>query len=152
MAIDVEKLYDRRADNRWDRTCVGDILERVTWSRPDRIAITGWPGAVATPEFERLAYREANQVVNRVAQGLLARGLQRGDRVLLVCENSVEAYLTKLGVAKAGMVNVPPSPSLAPDAIAELVARAGPRFAVVDAELWSAGQPAFGTAGLAPDV
>jgi acyl-CoA synthetase (AMP-forming)/AMP-acid ligase II len=152
MAIDVEKLYDRRADNRWDRTCVGDVLERVTWSRPDRVAITGWPGAFATPEFERLTYREANEVVNRVAQGLLARGLQRGDRVLLVCENSVEAYLTKLGVAKAGMVNVPLNPSLAPDVIARLLALAEPRFALVDAELWPAVQPAFETAGLAPDV
>jgi acyl-CoA synthetase (AMP-forming)/AMP-acid ligase II len=152
MAIDVEKLYDRRADNRWDRTCVGDVLERVTWSRPDRVAITGWPGAFATPEFERLTYREADEVVNRIAQGLLARGLQRGDRVLLVCENSVEAYLTKLGVAKAGMVNVPLNPALAPDVIAQLLALAEPRFAVVDAELWAAVQPAFETPGLSPDV
>ena len=72
MVIDVEQLYDRRADNRWDRTCVGDVLERVTWSRPDRVAITGWSGAFATPEFERLTYREADEVVNRVAQGLLS--------------------------------------------------------------------------------
>src|SRR3954462_11638192 len=133
MAIDVEKLYDRRADNRWDPTCVGDVLERVTWSRPDRAAITGRRGAFATPEFERLTYRQANGVVNRVAQGLLARGLQRGDRVLLLCQNSVEAYLTKLGVAKAGMVNVPLNPSLAPDVIARLLGLAEPRFAVVDA-------------------
>jgi acyl-CoA synthetase (AMP-forming)/AMP-acid ligase II len=152
MAIDVEKLYDRRADNRWDRTCVGDVLERVTWSRPDRVAITGWAGAFATPEFERLTYREADEVVNRVAQGLLARGLRRGDRVLLVCENSVEAYLTKLGVAKAGLVNVPLNPALAPDVIAQLLALAEPRFAVVDAELWPAVQPAFEAAGIAPDV
>jgi acyl-CoA synthetase (AMP-forming)/AMP-acid ligase II len=152
MAIDVESLYDRRADNRWDRTCIGDVLERVTWSRPDRVAITGWPGAFATPEFERLTYREADEVVNRVAQGLLARGLQRGNRVLLLCENSVEAYLLKLGVAKAGMVNVPLNPSLAPDVITRLVALAEPRFAVVDAELWPAVQPAFESAGISPDV
>ena len=152
MAIDVEKLYDRRADNRWDRTCVGDVLERVTWSRPDQVAITGWPGAFATPEFERLTYREANEVVNRVAQGLLARGLSRGDRVLLVCENSVEAYLTKLGVAKAGLVNVPLNPALAPDVIAQLLTLAEPRFAFVDAELWPAVRPAFDAVGLSPDV
>jgi acyl-CoA synthetase (AMP-forming)/AMP-acid ligase II len=152
MAIDVEKLYDRRADNRWDRTCIGDVLERVTWSRPDRVAITGWPGAFATPEFERLTYREADAVVNRVARGLIAHGLQRGDRVLLLCENSVEAYLTKLGVAKAGMVNVPLNPSLAPDVVARLIEVAEPRFAVVDAELWPAVQPAFETAGISPDV
>jgi acyl-CoA synthetase (AMP-forming)/AMP-acid ligase II len=152
VAVDVESLFDRRADHRWDRTCVGDVLERVTWSRPDQVAITGWPGAFATPDFERLTYRRADEVVNRVAQGLLARGLGRGDRVLLLCENSVEAYLVKLGVAKAGMVNVPLNPSLAPDVITSLVALAEPRFAVVDAELWPAVQPALDATGLAPDV
>ena len=152
MAIDVENLHDRRADNRWDRICLGDVFERVTWSRPDRVAITGWAGAFATPEFERLTYREADQVVNRVAQSLLARGLQRGDRVLLVCENSVEAYVTKLGVAKAGMVNVPLNPSLAPDVVTQLIALAEPRFAIVDAELWPRVEQAFDEAGITPDV
>src|SRR3954464_15713365 len=152
MAIDVEKLYDRRADNRWDRTCVGDVLERVTWSRPDRVALTGWPGAFATPEFERLTYRQAKDSVHRIAQGLLARGLQRGDRVLLVCENSVEAYVTKLGVAKAGLVNVPLNASLAPDVMSRLVELAEPRFAIVDAELWPAVAPAFEATGMRPDV
>jgi acyl-CoA synthetase (AMP-forming)/AMP-acid ligase II len=124
----------------------------VTWSRPDRVAITGWTGAFATPEFERLTYRQANEVVNQVAHGLLAAGLQRGDRVLLVCENSVEAYVFKLGVAKAGMVSVPLNPSLAPDVIAQLVALVEPRFSIVDAELWAAVAPAFEAAGLTPDV
>jgi acyl-CoA synthetase (AMP-forming)/AMP-acid ligase II len=152
MVIDVEKLYDRRADNRWDRTCVGDVLERLTWSRPDRVALTGWAGAFATPEFERLTYRQANEAVNRVAQGLLAAGLQRGDRVLLVCENSVEAYVCKLGVAKAGMVNVPLNPALAPDVMAQLIALVEPRFSIVDAELWAGVSDAFEESGLQPDV
>ena len=152
MAIDVESLFERRADNRWDRTCVGDVLERVTWSRPDQVAITGWAGAFATPEFERLTYREADRVVNRVAHGLLAAGLVRGDRVLLLCENSVEAYLTKLGAAKAGLVSVPLNPSLAPDVVGRLVELAEPRFVVVDAELWPALEPAFAGTGRVPDV
>lgn len=151
-SLDVESLFDRRADARWDRTCVGDVLERVTWSRPDQVAITGWAGAFATPEFERLTYRRADEVVNRVAQGLLARGLRRGDRVLLLCENSVEAYLLKLGVAKAGMVNVPLNPSLATDVLTRLVALTEPRFAVVDAELWPAVRPALEAADLPVDV
>jgi acyl-CoA synthetase (AMP-forming)/AMP-acid ligase II len=152
MVIDVEKLYDRRADDRWDRTCVGDVLERVTWSRPDRVAITGWTGAFGSPEFERLTYREADRVVNRVANGLLAAGLQRGDRVLLLCENSVEAYLTKLGAAKAGLVSVPLNPSLAPDVVSRLVELVEPRFVVVDAEVWPAVAPAFAGTGRTPDV
>jgi acyl-CoA synthetase (AMP-forming)/AMP-acid ligase II len=152
VPIDVTSLYDRRADNRWDRVCVGDILERVTWSRPDQVAIVGWPGAFADPECERLTYRQANDIVNRFANGLLARGLHRGDRVLLVCENSVEAYLTKLATAKAGLVAVPVNPSLAPDVLGHLVALAEPSLVVVDAELWPRVSGALTAAGLRPDV
>ncbi|MGH3406592.1 MAG: hypothetical protein ACRDRJ_29440, partial [Streptosporangiaceae bacterium] len=72
MPIDVTSLYNRRADNRWDRVCVGDILERVTWSRPDQVAITGWAGAFGEPRFERLTYRQADQIANQFSHGLLA--------------------------------------------------------------------------------
>ncbi|WP_225233983.1 AMP-binding protein [Klenkia terrae] len=152
MVIDVDSLYDRRADDRWNRTSVGDVLERLPHSRPDRVAITGWAGAFGDPGYERLTYRQAATVVEQVANGLLAAGLQRGDRVLLVCENSVEAYLTKLGAARAGLVSVPLNPSLAPDVVSRLVELAQPRFAVVDAELWAHVQPAFAEQGLAVDV
>ncbi len=67
MVIDVDSLYDRRADDRWNRTSVGDVLERLTYSRPDRVAITGWRGAFGDPAFERLTYREAATVVERVS-------------------------------------------------------------------------------------
>jgi len=152
VAIDVERLYERRADNRWDRTSVGDILERLTYSRPDRTAITGWSGAFGDPVFERLTYQQAADHVDRIACGLLAAGLVRGDRVLLVCENSVEAYLTKLGAARVGLVSVPLNPALAPDVVTRLIRLVEPRFAVVDAELWDHAQPAFAACDLAVDV
>jgi acyl-CoA synthetase (AMP-forming)/AMP-acid ligase II len=152
VSIDVTSLYNRRADNRWERVCVGDILERVTWSRPDQVAITGWPGAFGDPGYERLTYRQADEIANRFGNGLLARGLTRGDRVLLICENSVEAYLAKLATAKAGLVAVPVNPSLAPDVLAYLIALAGPRFVIVDAELWPGVAEVIGAAGLRPDV
>ena len=139
-------------DHRWDRVCVGDILERVTWSRPDKVAITGWPGAFGEDRFQRLTYRQANDVVNQFANGLLARGLQRGDRVLLICENSVEAYLAKLGTAKAGLVAVPVNPSLATDVLAYAIRLAVPRLVVVDAQLWPGVASTVAAAGLRPDV
>ena len=152
MTIDVEKLFDRRADDRWNRTSVGDVLERLTTSRPHEVAITGWTGAFGDPSFERLTYRQAAAVVEQVANGLLAAGLVRGDRVLLVCENSVEAYVTKLGAARAGLVSVPLNPSMAPDVVAQLIALVEPRFVVVDAELWEHVRPAFETRDLRVDV
>ena len=39
----------------------------------------------------------------------------------MFCENSVEAYLFKFGVAKAGLTVVPVNPMLAPDVVAYLI-------------------------------
>src|ERR1700749_1762786 len=107
MDFDVTSLNHRRAAHRWERASVGDVLERLTWSYPDKEALVGAPGAYAHAEHARLTYRQADGLANRVANGLLARGLRPGDRVLMCCENSVEAYLFKIGTAKAGLVCVP---------------------------------------------
>jgi acyl-CoA synthetase (AMP-forming)/AMP-acid ligase II len=152
MSLDVTSLHHRRATHRWERVSVGDVLERVTWSYPDKEAIVGWPGAYADPAHARLTYRQADRLANQVAQGLLARGLTPGDRVLMCCENSVEAYVTKIGIAKAGLVAVPVNPALAEDVLGHVIDKVQPAFAVVDAELWPrAGKP-FRNAGLSPGI
>ena len=152
MTLDVTSLNQRRAVHRWERVSVGDILERLRWSVPDQEAIIGWAGAYASPEHERLSYAQADGLACQVASGLLGQGLRAGDRVMLVCENSVEAYLTKIGIAKAGLVCVPVNPSLAPDVISHLIGLTEPAFAVVDAEAWPAAEQAFRDAGLVPGV
>ena len=42
MKIDVHSLYGRRNVNRWERMSVGDMLERVTYSFPDKEAFVHW--------------------------------------------------------------------------------------------------------------
>ena len=56
------RLHHRRAVNRWERTSVGDLLERVTWSDPDRVAVSGRPGAYADEAFRTLTYRQADEL------------------------------------------------------------------------------------------
>jgi acyl-CoA synthetase (AMP-forming)/AMP-acid ligase II len=152
MTIDVTSLTHRRATNRWDRVSVGDLWERVTWSYPDKEAIVGRAGAFAYAGNERLTYREADELANRVANAMLARGLEKGDRVLFFCDNSTEAYVAKIAVAKAGLVSVPINPMLAPDVVANLIDRVEPKLAIVDDELWPKAESAFATAGLEPTV
>lgn len=147
--FDVTTLRGRRAVRRWERTAVGDILERLTWSYPDKVALAGWPGAYGDERFARVTFREADAAANQLAHALAAAGLEPGDRVLMVCENSVEAFLAKVGIAKAGMVAVPINPSLATDVVAHLVGLTEPRFAIVDAELWPRTEAAFAASGLA---
>jgi acyl-CoA synthetase (AMP-forming)/AMP-acid ligase II len=149
---DVTSLSNRRAVARWERVSVGDLFERLTWSYPDKEAIVACEGAFADPALQHVTYREADALANRIANALLARGLQRDDRVLLFCENSVEAYLTKFGIAKAGLTCVPVNPLLAPDVIGHLIERVEPRLAIVDAALWPKAREAFAAHGLNPDV
>ncbi len=147
--IDVETLRGRRATHRWERTSVGDVFERLAWARPDTPVLTGCPGAYGDDRFAVVTPRQADAVTNRLAHALAAAGLEPGARVVLVCENSVEAFLAKIGVAKAGMVAVPLNPNLAPDVLDHILRLTEPGFAIVDAELWARVEPAFTATGTA---
>jgi acyl-CoA synthetase (AMP-forming)/AMP-acid ligase II len=152
VELDVTSLHHRRAVHRWERMSVGDLLERMTWSRPDKTAITGRPGSYADERLASLSYLQADELANQVANALLARGLHRGDVVLLFCENSVEAYLAKVGIAKAGLVAAPLNPMMAPDLVAAMIDLVSPRLAIIDAELWPRASEPFAARGLAPAV
>jgi hypothetical protein len=67
--FDVTSLHHRRASRRWERTSAGDLLERLTWSFPDKDAIIGREGAYGDEAFRRLSYRQANQIANQISTG-----------------------------------------------------------------------------------
>lgn len=149
---DVETLRGRRADQRWNRMSVGDILERVTWSTPDKVALVGWDGAFGDPRFARMTYRQADEAANQVAHALLDEGLKPGDRVLLYCDNSVEAIVLFFGIAKAGMVAVPVNSLLADDVLAHVLDHVQVSLVIADAGLASRGREVFASRGLEPAV
>jgi len=152
MSFDVTSLYGRRSEHRAQRMAVGDILERLTWARPDQEALIGRPGAYGDAQFSRLTYAQADALANRAGNALLGAGLSRGDRVLLFCDNSVEAIILMLAIAKAGLVAAPVNPVMAPDVVAWIIGHVEPSFCVVDAGLMDRAQPAFTAAGITPDV
>lgn len=131
---------------------VGDILERVTWSTPDKTALVGWDGAYGDPRFARMTYREADEAANQVAHALLGEGLEPGDRVLLYCDNSVEAIVLFFGIAKAGMVAVPVNSLLADDVLAHVLDHVEVSLVVADAGLAARGDAVFAARGLRPAV
>ncbi len=136
MMFDVTSLYNRRADNRWDRIALGDTLERMTWSYPNQEALISWEGAYADKENERLTYRQCNDKANQFANALLEKGLKRGDRIVTFGLNSAEHFLVQAGAAKAGVVLVPINVMIAPDVIDFIIKQVEPRMAVVDAQLY----------------
>ena len=67
-----------------------------------------FPNTVALKDSERaFTYPETNERVNRLAHSLLSLGLEKGDRVAVLLENSIEIVELYLATAKTGLVIVP---------------------------------------------
>jgi acyl-CoA synthetase (AMP-forming)/AMP-acid ligase II len=152
MKIDVTSLYGRRRTNRWERVSVGDVFERLKYSFPNKEALVGWEGAYAHQDNARLTYLQADNKANQLANALLNQGLNKGDRVLLFCDNSVEAYLTKIAAAKAGLVVVPMNTMIAPDVISYLIDHVEPKLIITDSEHWPKLEPVFRDKGIRLDI
>ncbi|WP_326535702.1 AMP-binding protein [Pseudorhodoferax sp.] len=58
-------------------------------------------------EGQRTSYAQADALTDRIAQGLRAAGIARGDHVATLLENSPEALWTYLALGKLGAVGVP---------------------------------------------
>lgn len=59
----------------------------------------------------RLTYAEVDEMANRLGNSLLNHGVQRGDRVAVFMENSVEAVVSIFAILKAGAVFTVINPS-----------------------------------------
>ncbi|HHT9130786.1 MAG TPA: class I adenylate-forming enzyme family protein, partial [Candidatus Brocadiaceae bacterium] len=56
---------------------------------------------------KRITYSELNDYISRLAGWLISRGVQRGDRVVLLLQNSLEFVISFFAVAKIGAIAVP---------------------------------------------
>lgn len=88
------------------------------------IAIASEPETGATVS---LTYQELADRVRRVAAGLRAMGLRRGDRIGLICETGIEANLSVLAISYIGCVAVPLFSGFGCDAIVARLQSSGAR-------------------------
>jgi amino acid adenylation domain-containing protein len=70
------------------------FLERSAAAHPDKVAIICGD--------RRLTYAEIESQCNRLAHGLIGEGVQRGDRVGVYLDNTVESVLAVWAILKAG--------------------------------------------------
>ncbi|QWF81842.1 non-ribosomal peptide synthetase [Amycolatopsis sp. CA-230715] len=114
----------------------------VTESVPDVFAgqVGRSPDAVALVAGDRVwSYRELDVWSDRVAAGLVARGVGVGGRVAVVMERSPLLVATIIGVVKAGAAYVPVDPSYPGERIEFMLADAAP-MVVLDGEVDEAGE------------
>jgi fatty-acyl-CoA synthase len=84
---------------------IGADLDRTVARHGDREAL------VSCAQGIRMTYAELGAAVDRVARGLLAAGIERGDRVAIWAPNCAEWVLVQYATAKLGaiLVNVNPA-------------------------------------------
>jgi fatty-acyl-CoA synthase len=78
---------------------IGDLPRRTAARYPDKLAVSFGE--------TRWSYREFDAICNRLANGLLERGLTAGDRVAILSRNSHAFAVLRFALARIGGVLVP---------------------------------------------
>ncbi|MEU8437040.1 AMP-binding protein [Streptomyces sp. NPDC029216] len=95
-----------------------------------RLAGAGGPAEDVTVSWSALSRRSA-----QVANWLRARGVRRGDPVMLLLDNRVPLWETMLAAVKLGAVMIPTYTTATPAELADRAARGGVRFVVAESAL-----------------
>ena len=106
---------------------ISDIVEEFGRSRPDNIAVLY--------QDDVYTYAQLNAAANRYAHWAVARGIHKGDVVVLLMENRPEYLMAWLGIVKLGGVAALINTNLRGQPLAHSIAIAGARHAIVGSEL-----------------
>jgi len=97
--------HSRGADRPLLELTIGALLEQTAGRYPDRLAVA------SRHQSQRMTWEELSAAADKVARGLWALGIRRGDRVGLWSTNCIEWIMMHMGSARAGaaLVNVNPA-------------------------------------------
>src|SRR5271157_2274345 len=84
---------------------IGDLFDHTVETYPDH------PALISRHQHIRLTYRELHAQVNQCAKGLMALGLQKGQRIGIWSPNRTEWCMTQFATSKIGaiLVNINPA-------------------------------------------
>jgi acyl-CoA ligase (AMP-forming) (exosortase A-associated) len=91
-------------------------------------------GIALSSGSESLSYGALSHQINQFASGLMALGLQRGERVAIYLEKRPETVVASFGTPAAGGVFVPVNPLLKPDQVAFILRDCNVRVLVTSPE------------------
>jgi fatty-acyl-CoA synthase len=98
---------------------IGSAFDRIVAEFPDREAL------VVPFQDVRLTYRQLAERVDRLARGLIALGLDKGDRVGMWSPNNAEWVYMQFAAAKAGAVLVNINPAYQTEELRYALAQSG---------------------------
>jgi len=80
----------------------------------------------------RQSYGEIEKNANKIARGLIKKGLEKGERVALLLRNSPEYVALYYGILKSGGVVVPINTGIETEEVTNIVSDAAPRFFITE--------------------
>jgi len=119
---------------------VGDVFRNAARAVPGRVA--------AAMDDATLTFEALDRRSNQVRHALAARGIGRGDRVVLWSATSLDSVPVFAALAKSGGVFAPANPALSVDEGAEMIGSAEPSLLVVDGARWEKGSEIGGRLGV----
>lgn len=118
----------------YPRVPIGDLVRSRAAAHPDVAAITISPdGADVTAAGEAISYAELDDRTEVMAAALARAGLDHGDRAAVMLPNGPSFVHTWIGMAKAGVVEVPLHTASRGDGLVHALGLTGAGLAVVDA-------------------
>ena len=118
---------------------LGDVPRRTAQRVPDKVAIIDGT--------TRLTFAEFDAVVERAAAAIADAGLQKGDRLALLCHNCWQFAALDFAAARVGVVLVPINFMLGGDEVAFILDHSGARAFVVEDALVPVAEQALAAAG-----
>ena len=84
---------------------IGEMLARNARMYPDDVALI--ERIPAEKKRAAITWREFDERANRFANGLLSRGIKRGDKVIHLMNNSIDWLVVYFGIIRTGAWVVP---------------------------------------------
>jgi fatty-acyl-CoA synthase len=113
---------------------INDFLRRAELVYPGRVAIVDEPDQPAE-SWGSITYREMAARAKAMAAGLDELGIDQGERVAMVSQNSARLLTALFGVSGSGRVLVPINFRLVAAEIRYIVEHSGARLLLIDPEL-----------------
>lgn len=117
--------------------------EPIRWAAGETDTVTGALARAVERDPDRVyldfvgehhTYAAFDQLVNRLANGLLDRGVQPADTVVTMLDNNVEAVAAWYAVNRAGAISVPINTALRGDFLRHVVADAGAHVVLAETD------------------
>jgi long-chain acyl-CoA synthetase len=82
-------------------------------------------------EYRAITYREMASKVRALASGLVASGIEKGDRIALISENRPEWAIADIGIMHIGAINVAIFPTLPAPQVKYIIGDSGSKIIIV---------------------